>query len=311
MFAIGDAMRMCLRWKHLMVLSWVALGIQAGAQPVFLEGENPAPEGQVWQPVQELSDDFNVDALDGAKWQEEATGNDWFWRGRPPGLFDAEAVSVADGSMNVTVSKLPEPRSLEAPWGIEHFTHQGAIVRSIYPGHVGWYYECRMKANATVMSSTFWLISKDRVMRMLELDIQECVGRTTEQTAEWGKDWDQIFHSNAFHRSTDFNPNQIQVSGQASMPTKNHENFHVYGFWWKSPSELHFYLDGKYMYSIDPPTPWDMPQYLQMAIELYDWNPLPEDGGLVESGSWEQRTTKYDWIRVWKLGPSAPALGSE
>jgi hypothetical protein len=44
-----------------------------------------------------------------------------------------------------------------------------------------------------------------------------------------------------------------------------------------------------------------MAVYVQMAIETYSWNPLPDDGGLVERGAWERRTTQYDWVRTWKL----------
>jgi hypothetical protein len=38
-----------------------------------------------------------------------------------------------------------------------------------------------------------------------------------------------------------------------------------------------------------------------MAIETYDWNPIPPDGGFVESGTKDQRTTQYEWVRVWRL----------
>ncbi|VGO20463.1 hypothetical protein [Pontiella sulfatireligans] len=55
------------------------------------------------------------------------------------------------------------------------------------------------------------------------------------------------------------------------------------------------------MYSIHPESKWDIPAYLHMAIETYDWNPIPEDGGMVASETLDERTTKYDWIRTWKL----------
>ena len=48
-----------------------------------------------------------------------------------------------------------------------------------------------------------------------------------------------------------------------------------------------------------------MPVYMQMAIETYDWNPIPEDGGLVDTGTREQRTTQYDWDRTWELNDEA------
>ncbi len=44
------------------------------------------------------------------------------------------------------------------------------------------HFECRMKANKTVMSSTFWLMTKKDTTKKLELEIQECVDRTTDKT---------------------------------------------------------------------------------------------------------------------------------
>jgi hypothetical protein len=81
------------------------------------------------------------------------------------------------------------------------------------PGQPGWYFECRMKANATVMSSTFWLITKPKSEKGLELDIQECVGLVTDKTAPWAKKWDRIFHSNLIHWTR---PQKVQI--QAPFP---------------------------------------------------------------------------------------------
>lgn len=53
--------------------------------------------------------------------------------------------------------------------------------------------------------------------------------------------------------------------------TKNHERFYVYGAWWKSKDEILFCLDGKHVYSVTPSVDWDVPAFIQMAIEVYDW----------------------------------------
>ena len=269
----------------------------AHAQPFFAAGQDPKPEGKVWKSVESMSDEFSGAALDPSKWQTEPVGNGWTWIGRPPALFRPSNVTVRDGAMRVTGGRLEPPVAR----GGKPFTHQGAIVRSLSPGQVGWYFECRMKANKTVMSSTFWLMTKNRGRKKLELDIQECVGRTTNKTETWGQDWDQIFHSNAIHRTNRCNPQRVQLQARRKTETKNWERFYVYGAWWRSPDEIRFYLDGKYAYSIRPETEWDVPAHIQMAIETYDWNPIPEDGGLVEHGTREERTTQYDWVRTWKL----------
>jgi len=243
-----------------------------------------------------MSDEFDGDTLDNTKWQSEPVGNGWVWDGRPPGLFKASNVTLRDGKMAVTVSRLGEP----VTHGERRYTHQGAIVRSLHPGQLGWYFECRMKANQTVMSSTFWLMTKGNTRKKLELDIQECVGRTTDRTADWGKHWDRIFHSNLIHRVNAHNPGKVQVQAAKKPETRNWERYYVYGAWWKSPEEIQFFLDGELAYTLRPPIEWDIPAYIQMAIETYDWNPIPDNGGLVEGGTWEQRTTQYDWVRTWR-----------
>lgn len=144
-------------------------------------------------------------------------------------------------------------------------------------------------------------MTKGQTIKKLELDIQECVGRVSENAASWVKDWDQIYHSNLIYRVNKHNPTKVQLQAQVRPETKNHERFYVYGAWWKSTEEVQFFLDGKYVYSIKPKVAWDVPAYIQMAIETYDWNPVPPKGGIIETGTWEQRTTKYDWVRTWKL----------
>ena len=57
----------------------------------------------------------------------------------------------------------------------------------------------------------------------------------------------------------------------------------------------------KRQHTIRPEIDWDVPAFIQMAIETYDWNPIPPEGSLVESGTPAQRTTQYEWVRVWKL----------
>lgn len=264
--------------------------------PFFIEGEDPAPAGRSWTPVVGMSDEFDGETVDLGKWQVDPKGNGWGWIGRAPGLFRGENVATKNGRLCVTVSMLPEPYVKNG----NEYTCQGAIVRSIEPARVGYYLETRMKANATSMSSTFWLMTKPAKGMRQELDIQECVGHTTDKVEKWAHGWDQMFHSNLIRTETGV-PGKTQVQDFVKLPTKNHEKFYVYAAWWKSADEVRFYLDGKYAYSLHPDVAWDMPKYIQMAIETYNWNPIPDGGGLIDTGTWEQRTTQYDWVRVWKL----------
>ena len=192
-------------------------------------------------------------------------------------------------------------RQKQIPSSRSEYLYQGAIVRSINAGVKGQYFETRMKANATEMSSTFWLMTPKGARQKLELDIQECVGVTNDLTHKFAKNWDAVFHSNMIQRKMHNFPKPIQMQGSIATDVKNHERYFVYGCWWKSDNEAQFFLDGKYVYSITPSTKWDIPAHIQMAIEIYDWNPVPADGGMVKRGNQEERTTFYDWVRVWEL----------
>lgn len=121
----------------------IANGVFGQSVPVFISGENPA--GLKWEKVENMSDEFTGDSVDLRKWQIEPIENSFTWEGRPPGLFQAENVWVKDGDLRVKVGVLDEPYT-----GVEgSYTYCGGIVRSIQTGEKGWYYECRMKANAT------------------------------------------------------------------------------------------------------------------------------------------------------------------
>ena len=273
--------------------------------PFFL-GDNPTPDGKKWVKVDALSDEFNVPEFNNAKWYKDPTKDQFRWRGRFPGLFEPENVSIGDGNLRVTVKEFDTPKRVNG----QDWTHGGAILRSKAKATPGLYYECRMQANKTVMSSTFWIAfpqncnSTDK--RKLELDIQECVGRVHDSTAVWAQKWDAIYHSNTWRHNFGGNgcdkeiTKSIQSPGKINLDEKNNSRYFVYGCWWKSPTEILFYLDGKFTYRITPLTDFDIDGHITMAMETYDWNPIDKDN-IFDTASEEDRTTKYDWVRTWKL----------
>ncbi len=280
-----------------LLLSTVAASV-CSAQPFFALGQvDPKPADKTWTAVENLSDEFDGAELDKSKWHGDPGVKGWGWLGRPPGLFKEDSIAIEDGKMSVTVGVLKEPVTIHG----QEFKYHGGIIRSKNPGQVGDFFECRMKANHTEMSSTFWLITPHGVRPRLELDIQECVGKTTELTKPWGRNWNQIFHSNTIVHFPGAPEKKIQVQNSVKPETENWERYYVYAAWGKSPREIQFYLDGKLQYSLDPTVDWDKPAYIQMAIETYDWNPVPADGGLIASSPLEQRKTQYDWVRTWRL----------
>ena len=271
--------------------------------PYALSDGVVAPSGKKWMKIVEMSDEFEGTAFDDTKWHRNPSSDGFNWIGRPPALFESDNVTVANGNMNVTVEKFNTSKNVNG----KDWTHGGAIVRSKTTAKPGYYYECRMQANKTIMSSTFWIAFKQNCntgpVRKLELDIQECVGRLTTKDA-WAANFDQIYASNTWRHERDCD---TEVTGSKQSPAKtkltekNNSRFFVYGCWWKSPKEILFYLDGKFTHSItNPPADFDLEGHITMAIETYDWNPI-DSNTIFETGSFDDLTTKYDWVRTWKL----------
>ncbi|WP_345189805.1 family 16 glycosylhydrolase [Algibacter agarivorans] len=278
------------------ILLFVATTIFAQKSPTFINGEDPRPTDTKWELIKNMSDEFNGKKVDEEKWQISGQG----WIGRPPGLFLAENVKVNNGSLQITTTMLPKSVSIDN----EEFTHGGGYVGS-RNGMTYGYYECEMKANKTFMSSTFWLINKGEDLkgcdnRTTELDIQECVGQITNDE-EWMNNFDQSMNSNTHSRNIPEDCDYIKGSEKASaiIGGKVYDDFHVYGVWWKSKNEILFFLDGKMKSKVKPSADFDIEMYLRMVVETYDWNPVPADGGM--TGSLEDRTTTYNWVRSWKL----------
>ena len=264
--------------------------------PTFNDGQDPLPKKKSWKLIANMSDEFDGSTLDNSKWQ--SSGQRWI--GRAPGLFLPENVNVADGSLKVTTTMLPEPVTRDE----KEFTHGGGYVSSRNAMTYG-FYECEMKANKTFMSSTFWLIN-DRHnaegcdQRTTELDIQESVGEITNDAA-WMTYFDEAMNSNTHSRDIPEGCDFEKDSRKAGAHTggKVFDDFHVYGVWWKSKDEIWFYLDGDLVNKVTPPSDFNLPMYLRMVVETYNWNPVPEGGGMNKSV--EDRTTTYNWVRSWEV----------
>lgn len=253
-----------------------------------------APKGFKWEKIENLSDEFDS-GFDTQKW----IINSPTWAGRKPGLFKESQVKVADGNLMITADILPFEEQVNG------WTHAGGLVRSRFPAFPSYsgYFECRMKANKTFMSSTFWLIN-DRSnatgcdQRVTELDIQECVGQVTTSSG-WAQSFDSAMHSNTHSRNVTCDTPTGSAGNNVPVGGKVWADYHTYGAWWKSPTEIIFYLDGVEQFVVTPPAEFSLDMYLRMVVETYDWNPVPGGGGM--GGSEAERTTYYDWVRCYQL----------
>lgn len=268
--------------------------------PTFADGHDPIYDGMVWNKVGDLSDEFNGTELDTDKWCADPEANGWQWLGRAPQLFMPESISVKGGTMQILAGILDEPIEKESYGSTETYKYHSGIVRSLKSAIVGNYYECRMKMNKSELGGGFWVNVQSAVNGYShEIDIQECVGYVDESfTESWALGWDHIAHSNAIYKPT--GGDQSRDSGALYLDTKNHENYHVHGAWWKSANEILIFLDGEHIDTLIPPADFDIPSYVQFSIEMYDWNIVPEEGSQLATLPEEDRISHVDWIRVWR-----------
>lgn len=282
-----------------LLVAAIAVGcssVDTPKQPTFADGQDPKPAGEEWVLVENMSDEFEGNKVDEQKWQISGQG----WIGRAPGLFMPENVSVSDGSLKITTTLLPEPITKND----NKFTHGGGYVGSRNSMTYG-YYECKVKANKTFMSTTFWLINSAEGKtgcdkRTTELDILEVVGHINSDNKGVSR-FDEQMNSNTHSRNVPEGCNYATATkgAKADLGGKAYDDFHIYGAWWKSKSEVWFYLDGKLVKKVTPPADFDLDMYLRMVVETYNWNPVPADGGMNLSP--EDRTSTYQWVRSWKL----------
>ncbi|VGO22473.1 Beta-porphyranase B [Pontiella sulfatireligans] len=271
-----------------------AMGARISVPPPPVE----APEGYKWVLNTDYSDEFDGKKLNRKKWHDTYPG----WEGRVPGKFVPSSVSVKDGFLEIKCTVLDPPQGVSNEWWVAC----GAIQSKAQDARYG-YYETRMKASGLTTSSTFWLMNpRDKAEaagKRTELDIQECIGNA--------KRWPGFKHQFRANTHVTF-LNAAKVDGERPVVKKDasfdigenvDQNFHRYGCWWVDANTMKFYLDGKLVQTIEPPTdldkaPFDQPMFVNLVCEIYDWETLPTKEGLLDDS---RNTTRYDYVRSYKL----------
>lgn len=287
-----------------------------------IKAEPPEPEvGTRWILNHQYSDEFNGTELDKTKWRPYYDG----WKGRNPGKFVPKAVSVKNGYMQIENGIIK--RKAEHTKG--SYSIRGGAVQSLKKtAHYG-YYECKFKASRINMSTTFWMSNGkvpvkyptkksngedcNRDSYSQELDICESVGGKLAR----GDRFRTRMNFNTHFRYIDCNGgkekfysrgnNAVEGSGQkvnAVLSSESWEDFHIYAAHWKSPNEVSFYADNKFIGDVQVSTevidkPFNRPMGINMVTETYDWaKPYPTNEELENK---EINTSYYDWVRSYEL----------
>lgn len=190
-----------------------------------------AGEGKSWQLQTSYSDDFNYTGKPStftAKWKDSYFKG---WSG--PGLteWNSNKSWVADGNLIIEAGRKPGTDKV----------HAGVITSKTkvkYPI----YLEARIKVSNLELSSNFWLLSEND---QREIDVLEVYGGAKD--GWFSKNMSTNFH--VFVRDEADNSIKNDFNDQTHHHLENgghwRDSFHRFGVYWKSPTEVTFYIDGK------------------------------------------------------------------
>lgn len=272
------------------------------------------PEGFKWAVNPDFTDEFEGAKLDAAKWYDKSP----YWKnGRPPATFKAYNVSVEKGKLRIKNSRLHPTEGNDGKPGTKYSYAGGAVASKSDQAWYG-YYETRMKASPTPMSSTFWLKNLPKTVTYVdengkrvteyhrqELDIIETMGTPTRYP-EWNRQFNANTHYGINVKGAENPPTASAGSphGESKVIELSSDDFHTYGLWWVDANTMHFYYDGEYRFTVNPsikynPQPFARPMYMHMVTETYSWEPsLPTDEMLNNNS---KNSTYYDWVRSYVL----------
>lgn len=261
-------------------------------------------DGQQWELQEAYSDSFNYSGKNTtftSKW------NDTYFHGwTGPGLtyWQSNESWVSDGNLIISASRRQGTEQVNA-----------GVVTSKTKVKYPIFMEARIKVSNLELSSNFWLLSENDER---EIDILEVYGGAKDTW--FAKNMSTNFH--VFLRNSDntiksdFND---QTHNEPSWGTYWRDGFHRFAAYWKSPTEVTFYIDGVKT----PKGSWeqvlmkdkdytgqtldksqfnmDEEMFIILDTEDHSWR---SEAGIVASDADLADSSKnkmyVDWIRVYK-----------
>ena len=303
--ALPDDARLKGKMKVRYVRVWKQPTLTETNSPDWVDLPVPAPaeQGKTWTLLNDFSDDFNYTGKPAAfteRWRPA-----YFNRWKGPGLtrWREDHSNVQDGKLVISASRETDGRV------------GAGIITSLHPLSYPIYTEARIKASNLELSSNFWLLSEDSKR---EIDVLEVYGGTKQTLFPARATTNfHLFKRDSTGIHGDFNDLSAHFLPD-STPWRM--EYHTFGVYWKSPTEITFFIDGKEMKG----SSWadaelfdynysktyldknihnlDRPMYLILDTEDHDWRSkkgnTPTDAELADP----TRNKMYvDWIRTYTL----------
>lgn len=253
-------------------------------------------EGFVWELAENYSDDFNYRGKTAefySKWNDTYFNA---WKG--PGLteWNSDHSDVADGNLIIKASRKAGTDKV----------YTGVITsktKLMYPI----YMEAKIKPSNLVLSSNFWFLSEDDTR---ELDILEVYGSDRPDQSWFAEHMSTNYH--IFERDPETNAiienHNDQVHHTLPDDESWRKDFHTFGAYWKSPTHIDFYIDGKLVRQLredgmtDPAGKYiDRAMFMIIDMEDHEWR---SSEGIVATDAELADESKnkmfVDWVRVYK-----------
>lgn len=286
-----------------------------------------------WKLLEEVSDEFDDDSIDEAKWyivgkfedgkpfyKHPDKPNKKVWKGRAPSQFSGRNYRLEDGKLILETRWEPDfpfsPEIKKPVFGdalpYENITTACFIGRREFKYG---YIEIKSKAANAPISSAFWSMGE-----RLEFDFYELYGGTLDEKKSH-------LESELWWSIRDWNK---PVTGKPTYTEKKDlgfrvaDDFHVYGIEWGEIG-VKYYVDGKLFSSItaDQVTKWakenrenldenyngyvaTKPLNLWIDQETFPWHDIPKTKEELEAHSPEDKKQdgvvdfEIEYIRVWQ-----------
>lgn len=253
------------------LVSGNALGLERGnkkaeeVKPLFSQKKG-------WRLVPQFSDEFNSEALDAAKWDNDVP--DWgVWSWEPENAW------VGNGLLNVRMEYSEHMRG----WQTLYYT-SGIVKSKASPIRYG-YFEARIKAASRYpgVAPAFWAYRQDDD-EWTEIDFVELTQRRSDVSL--------IDTNSHVFKQASF-PGELPLQEERSWmaPWDPRDDFHVYGCEWDA-KEIKWYVDGRLIQSRSN-------DYWHQALDVVISMGVRGDLKYEASPEGFPTTFEVDYVRVW------------